>query len=193
MKVIVGLGNIGEKYFNTRHNLGFALVDEYAQKHLGPKYSWSEDKKIKSEILKLDDVWLVKPNTMMNASGVSVKSLVDYYKISLDDLIIVHDDLDLLLGKIKLKSDGSGGGHRGIESIINELGSDKFLRLKLGIGNQRSHAGEHKRVSFNADKFVVDNFIQGEKSKVRHMLKQGLKAIEIILKDGVDKAQNQFN
>lgn len=193
IKVLIGLGNIGEKYFNTRHNLGFALVDEYAQKHLGPKYTWEDDKKLKAQVLKIGDLWLVKPTTMMNASGATVKALVDYYKISPKELLIIHDDLDLMLGKIKLKTEGSGGGHRGIESIINSLNDDKFLRLKLGIGNNRSHAGEHKRVSFDADKFVVDKFIQGERSKVRHMLKQALKALEVIISDGVEKAQNQFN
>lgn len=193
MKVLVGLGNTGEKYLNTRHNLGFALVDEYAQKHQGPEFSWNEDKKVQAQVLKIDDVWLIKPQTMMNASGLAVKALMNYYKVDIKDLVIVHDDLDLLLGKIKIKTEGSAGGHRGVGSIINELNTDKFIRIKLGIGNQKSHAGEHKRISFDADKFVVEKFTQGEKSKVRHMLKQGLKAVEAILNENLDKAQTQFN
>src|SRR3989344_8892491 len=194
MKLIIGLGNPGEKYLKTRHNLGFEVVDKYVSS-IKYKVSWEEEKKFKANIAKITpDLWLIKPQTYMNNSGQAVVALADYFKItSPEDITIIHDDLDLALGKIKVRMGGAAGGHHGGESIINSLASDKFVRVRLGIGNERSHSGEHKRIAFNAEHFVLETFIPNERSKVKHMVKQATHALEILLEKGLGVAQNQFN
>ena len=179
MKLIVGLGNPGERYNKTRHNLGFLLLEEYAKKKMGPKIIWELDKKLNSEILKLDkNLWLVKPQTFMNNSGQAVKALVD---------------LDLILGKIKLRQGGGTSGHKGVESILKALGSEQFIRLRLGIGNEKSHLGEHKRITFNAAKFVLEPFMPNERSKIKHITKGAIGAMDLLLEKGLEAVQNQYN
>lgn len=167
MKLVVGLGNPGEKYSKVRHNLGFMVLDALAD-------SWEDNKKLKSLIAKKDDLIFVKPKTYMNNSGLAVKLLTTYYKIPATDLIVVHDDLDLMLGQIKVRTGGSAAGHHGVESIISALGTDQFTRVRLGIGNQKSHSGEHHRVHFEAEKFVLEPFEPSEKPQVKHMIKQAV-------------------
>jgi peptidyl-tRNA hydrolase, PTH1 family len=200
MKIIVGLGNPGEKYYKTRHNLGFEVLDALETKYLPVKKSqkfWTDEKKFKAEIGKLvinnDEVLLVKPLTFMNLSGKSVSLVKNYYKTSPDNLIVIHDDLDLLLGKIKVRVGGAAAGHHGVESVIKELGTDQFIRIRLGIGNEKSHLGENKRQAFNAERFVVEEFLSKEQSTLKHTTKRVIEAVELILKDGVESAQNQFN
>lgn len=190
MRIVVGLGNPGDKYIGTRHNLGFEVLDELAKKEGG---EWKLEKKFKSEILKVEDLLLVKPQTFMNLSGLAVSLIANFYQVKPEDIVIVHDDLDLLLGKIKVRIGGAAGGHHGVESIIKELGTDQFIRVRLGIGNQKSHLGEHSRISFNAEHFVTEGFTAQEKSKVKSMTKQGLEAVNLILDKGLEVAQNQFN
>lgn len=192
MKLVVGLGNPGDKYFGTRHNLGFALVEEYAHKHnLG---EWKGIKKFKSEILKVsDELILIRPQTYMNLSGGAVQSLSSFYKISPEDIIVIHDELDLPLGKIKVRLGGAAAGHHGVESVIEGLGTDKFIRIRMGIGNSKTKESEHHREHISIESFVVEPFNEHERSDVKHLLKQGLKALEILLDEGLEKAQNQFN
>lgn len=198
MKLIIGLGNPGEKYVNTRHNLGFMAVDEFARKHLGPKITWEEDKKFKAEILKViqddgEQLLLVKPQTYMNNSGLSVKAVVDYFKIPLDDVIIVYDELDLPLGKIKVRKGGAAAGHHGVESIIENLNADGFVRVRLGMGTEKTDLEEHDGNYRKMDNFVTSEFKSDEKSKVKHMLKQAQEALELLLEKSLVEAQNQFN
>lgn len=192
MRLIIGLGNPGEKYSKTRHNLGFELLEEFRKKNnLG---DWDYQDKFKSEIIKIgNDLILARPQTFINLSGLTVKSLATYYKLPATDLIVIHDDLDLPLGKIKVRLGGSGAGHHGVESVIKDLGTDQFIRIRLGIGNEKSHSGEHKRISFSAENFVLEEFTSKEKSEVKSIIKRAFKAIEIILDKGVEVAQNQFN
>lgn len=197
MKLVVGLGNPGEKYQNTRHNLGFMLVDKLAKEIDAP--AWTYSKNLQGFYTKVDvngeQIELMKPATFMNQSGKSIAYAQDKHPEELkpEDIIIIHDDLDLVLGKIKVRMGGSGAGHHGVESVIKELGTDQFIRVRLGIGNERSHSGEHKRNSFSAEKFVLEEFLPKEKSEVKQMIKQGMKALEIIFDSGVEEAQNQFN
>ena len=191
MKLVVGLGNPGEKYANTRHNLGFEILDELTRKL--NLIDWTIEDKFKSELIKAPELILVKPRTFVNHSGMAVKSLAAYYKIPPTDIVVVHDELDLPLGKIKVRIGGAAAGHHGVESVIKELGTDQFVRVRLGIGNLKSHSGEHKRISFNAEKFVLEPFLHSEKSQVKHMIKQALKALDILLEKGLEQAQNQFN
>lgn len=191
MKLIVGLGNPGEKYLGTRHNLGFKVLDDLTRKL--NLVDWVKEDKFKAELIKAPELILVKPQTFVNQSGMAVKLLTAYYKIPTTDVIIIHDDLDLPLGKIKVRLGGAAAGHHGVESIIKDLETDQFIRVRLGIGNLKTLSGEHKRISFNAEKFVLEPFIHSEHAQVKHMIKQSIKAIEILLEKGLEKAQNQFN
>ena len=175
MKLIVGLGNPGEKYLGTRHNLGFMVLDEMARKLLVHS-SWFIDKKLKSEILETNyqlpttnyKLILVKPQTYVNNSGMAVRQLADYYKLPSTDLIVVYDELDLPLGKIKVRLGGASAGHHGVESIMNYLGTDQFIRVRLGIGPAIGPA----------EKFVLAEFSPQEKQHVKHMIKQAIKALD---------------
>lgn len=193
MKLIVGLGNPGVKYSHSRHSLGFLVLDHYAQKHLGPKISWEMDKSLKSEILKLDQVWLVKPQTFMNNSGMAVAQLVSFFKVRLDKLIVVYDEMDLPLGKIKLRLGGSAAGHHGVESIISSLGDDNFIRVRLGIGNLKSQSAEHGRQHFDVNKYVLEPFLPQERSQVKHMIKKVLLALDTLIAEGIEVAQRRFH
>lgn len=200
MKLVVGLGNPGEKYKSVRHNLGFMVVEELGKKMDDGKWKmgvedrrWKLDKKFKSEILKIADLLLVKPQTYMNNSGMAVKLLSTVYRLPSTDIIIIHDELDLPLGKIKVRVGGAAAGHHGVESIINTLGTDQFIRVRLGIGNLRTQSGEHKGQTIGAEKFVLEPFMPKEKTAVKHMIKQAIKALDLLLEKGLEKAQNQYN
>lgn len=193
MKLIVGLGNPGEKYTGVRHNLGFEVVDELVNRLQGAGDSWKYNEKFKAEIIKVGDLILARPQTYMNNSGLAVKLLATYYKILTTDIIVIHDELDLPLGKIKVRLGGAAAGHHGVESVINSLGSDQFIRVRLGIGNLKTQSAEHKKVHVSAEKFVLEAFMPKEHTKVKHMIQQASKALEILLEKGLDVAQNQYN
>ncbi len=182
MKLVVGLGNPGEKYVGVRHNLGFEALEEF--RHKGDWGNWGNEGKFKSEIIQKDQIILARPQTFMNNSGMAVKLLTTYYKLQPADVIVVYDELDLPLGKIKVRSGGAAAGHHGVESIISALGTDQFIRVRLGIGELKIR---------NAEKFVLEPFIHSEKSAVKHMIKQALKALDILLNKGLTVAQNQYN
>lgn len=139
MKLIVGLGNPGKEYENTRHNIGFSFLDYYLNKK-GISSSWKEKLSGLFIIEELfgDKVIFLKPQTFMNLSGDSVSKVVNYYDISLNDILIVSDDMDLLIGNYKLKANGSSGGHNGLKDIGNKLSSNNFKRLKIGISKTDS-------------------------------------------------------
>lgn len=190
MKLIVGLGNPGEKYQNTRHNLGFMLLDDYLKKHnLG---EFSPDKSFKSQILKTDNFIFLKPQTFMNNSGQAVSLVANFFKIKPADIIICYDELDLPLGQIKIRSGGAAAGHHGVESIISLLGTDKFVRLRMGIGNLKTQSEERHHQQLTPS-FVTSDFSSNEKSKVKTMLKQALNCLELVLEKDLLTAQNQFN
>lgn len=192
MKLIIGLGNPGEKYSKTRHNLGFEVLEEFRKKN--NLSEWESEAKFKSEIIKIEnDLILARPQTFVNNSGLAAQAITNFYKITPNDVVIVQDDLDLPLGQIKAKIGGSGNGHHGLESIIDKLGTDQFIRVRLGIGNEKSHSGEHQRISFAAERFVLDQFLLKEKSEVKQMIKQAIKALEVIFDKGIEAAQSQFH
>lgn len=142
MKIIVGLGNPGKEYENTRHNVGFLGLDKIVIKLKVESYKAEDfkyEKKFDAEIakfkLKNEDIILVKPQTFMNESGKAVKKVVDFYKANpAQDLIVVYDDIDIPLGKVKMRLEGSSAGHRGLQSIIDNLGTESFMRVRIGIG-----------------------------------------------------------
>ena len=138
MKLVIGLGNPGKEYVNTRHNIGYSFVDYYINKKFGD-VNWIKkfDGKYTQVVVDKEKVLFLKPETYMNLSGNSVRKIVDYYDISIDDIIVISDDLDLLVGNFKLKMDGSCGGHNGLRDIENKLGTSKYKRLKIGISNDK--------------------------------------------------------
>lgn len=186
MKLVVGLGNPGDKYKSVRHNLGFTVLDEFARKCTMYNVQFTIDQKFKSEIIKLPDLILVKPQTYMNNSGMAAKLLTTYYKLPASDVIIIHDELDLPLGKIKVRLGGAAAGHRGVESVISALGTDQFVRVRLGIEPSKGFIRQ-------PEKFVLEPFIPKEKPQVKHMIKQAVKALDLLLEKGLESAQNQYN
>ena len=167
MILIVGLGNPGKKYQNTRHNVGFRVIDE-----------------LKSFDLK--KVRLAKPKTFMNLSGKAIKSLVRKYKLPTANLLVVHDDMDLPLGEIRIVKNRGSAGHKGVESIIRELKTNNFIRFRIGIKTRKSEIK-------NAEKFVLQKFNKEEEKIIKEVIEKTVKAIELSLKEGLEEAQNKYN
>jgi PTH1 family peptidyl-tRNA hydrolase len=203
MKVIVGLGNPGEKYANTRHNLGFRVADALLQKLEPVKETfWDEHKKekyfSKQVTVKDQKVMLVKPQTFMNLSGNAVVSILEYYKIPVEDLIVVYDDLDLPLGKIRVRFGGAAGGHNGVMSIIERVGSDKFLRVRLGIGHPHHPQidEEEKKQLKNrqsVEDYVIAPFGRAEEGHAREMVHKAEKTVLEILEHGIETYMSKYN
>lgn len=194
MKIIVGLGNPGEKYDKTRHNLGFMTLDALLEKFEPLKQTfWEDEKKLKSQVkeltIKNEKVLLVKPQTFMNDSGEAVVKVLNYYKVELEDLYVIHDDLDLPYGKIRIRFGGSGGGHHGIESIIEHVG-DKFLRIRLGIGSDTPQKEDNKR---KVEDYVLGRISSQEKGKTKTMTHEAIKSLELILEHGIEKYMGKYN
>lgn len=138
MKLIVGLGNIGKEYKNTRHNMGFILVDRYLEyKNITDKFKEKFNAMYVETTINNEKVIFIKPTTYMNNSGIAVRAFVDFYKLNSEDILVISDDLDLDLGKFRLRRNGSSGGHNGLKSIISHLGTDNFKRLRIGISNDK--------------------------------------------------------
>lgn len=179
MKLIVGLGNPGKEYDNTRHNIGFMILDNY----LGDvKYTEKFDGLIYEKNYNGEKVIFLKPQTFMNNSGMSVVKVVNYYNIDVHDILVIHDDLDLDFNTIKIKSNSSSGGHNGIKSIINNLGSQEFDQFKFGISN------EYKN---NIIDFVLGKFSKEELSNIDYSYLN--KVIDTYINDGVVKTMSDFN
>lgn len=202
MKLIVGLGNPGEKYESTRHNVGF-MVLEHLLKDLEPvnKSNWSMEEKLKSEIYLLDyqakgkeqeRIILARPQTYMNNSGMAVSLISKFYKIKPEDVWVVYDELDLPLGFMKIRQGGGAAGHHGVESIMDALKTDKFYRFRMGIGLPKNREGMDKQ-KIDGQEFVLKGFRGGEASKARTMIKRGSKALQEALEKDIESAQNQFN
>jgi PTH1 family peptidyl-tRNA hydrolase len=185
MKLIVGLGNIGEKYTWTRHNVGFMVVDKWAIQN---DITFKENKKLLCNLVKFkkgsEDIILIKPTTYMNLSGDAISSVMSYYKIAVEDLLVIYDDLSIELGKIRFRPDGSDGGHNGIKSIIKSLGTTNFARLKIGIGPQPP---------IPAEDFVLQNFYKSQLDQLKPVLKTAVEGIEFYLDEGMQKTQNFYN
>lgn len=138
MKLIVGLGNKGDEYKETRHNAGFMAIDRLFER-LGNGKKISTDKKFESEMVKLKDVILVKPQTFMNNSGRAVRKIMDYYKLELGDLVVIHDDLDIRMGEYKIQKGIGPKIHNGLSSVEQTLGNKDFLRIRIGVDNRQSN------------------------------------------------------
>lgn len=196
MKLIVGLGNPGGQYIDTRHNIGFMIVEHLAHEIGSQSFVWEQDNKHKAMVGRAGDVLLVKPLTFMNDSGIAVKGLMDYYKLSPADVWVIHDDIDLPLGKIRIRQKGGTAGHNGLNSILDHLKSDSFIRFRMGIGRGKESTGpnENKNLSHRTViAFVLSKFKQSEAGSLKHLVKHGTEAVRIALTEGLDKAMNRFN
>ncbi|HGA2441060.1 TPA: aminoacyl-tRNA hydrolase [Streptococcus agalactiae] len=174
VKMIVGLGNPGSKYNDTKHNIGFMAVDRIV-KNLDVNFT--EDKNFKAEIgsdfINGEKIYFIKPTTFMNNSGIAVKALLTYYNISIKDMIIIYDDLDMEVGKIRFRQKGSAGGHNGIKSIIAHLGTQEFDRIKVGIGrpNGRMTVINHVLGKFDKnDEIMISNILDKVDNAVNYYL-----------------------
>lgn len=187
MILIVGLGNPGEKYEDTRHNVGFMVLDLLLKKLTPVENSiWEENKKFNSFFSRIGkDIILAKPASYMNASGEVINKLMMFYKVHSLGLYVVHDDLDLPLGKMKISYGHGSAGHKGVKSLIEKIGSNDFVRVRVGIGS-------NKRVS-NPERYVLSDFEEREEPKLRKAVKRAVEAVEMILEKGVEKAASRFN
>jgi PTH1 family peptidyl-tRNA hydrolase len=184
MFIIIGLGNPGRRYEHTRHNIGFITVDHLAEKH-GIRINKIKHKALVGEgIISGQKVLLVKPQTYMNLSGQSVREVVSYYKPELSNLIVVYDDVDLPMGRIRIRPSGSAGTHNGMRSIIYDLQKDDFPRVRIGIGGER-------RMGL-AD-YVTGGFRKEEKKLMEDAVLRAASALECIIGKGIDQAMNEYN
>jgi PTH1 family peptidyl-tRNA hydrolase len=199
MKLIVGLGNPGDKFTYTRHNIGFMVVEKYVKDRLPStvtQNAWKGEEKFAGEICKLNDCIVMKPQTFMNRSGASVLLVANYFKIKPTDIWVVHDDIDLPLGKIRIRRGGASAGHHGIDSIIKNLHRDDFVRIRLGIGRgklDKPHTADHNLHRHEVEKFVVSPFRDHEAGELKKLIKKGAGALELSLNESIEKAMNRFN
>lgn len=184
MKVIFGLGNPGKKYEDTKHNVGFMLLDKLATSFSIAIEKRNHEALVGSGYYQGEKILLVKPETYMNLSGKAVWQVIDYYNDQIDDFIIVYDDMDTPLGQIRLKKKGSAGGHNGIKSIISTLNSQEFDRLKIGIGQKKTD---------DAVSHVLGAFSKDEKVLLDEAITLGVEAVKAWILTDIDKAMNQFN
>ncbi len=186
MYIIAGLGNPTAQYEGTRHNVGFDVIDALAD-----KYNISVDGRknrafIGKGIIEGQKVILVKPQTYMNLSGESIRGIIDYYKIDEEEeLIVVYDDISLDIGQIRIRKKGSAGGHNGIKNIIAHLGHDVFRRVKVGVGE--------KPKGFDLADYVLSHFSKAEKEQLGEGYQKAVSAIEMILRDEMEEAMNEYN
>ncbi len=184
MKLLVGLGNPGKKYMLSRHNIGFMVLDSLAYKHnLKFKYLRYSSYIVKG-VIAGEQVMLAKPLTYMNLSGQAVKGMTQDLKIPSQDLLVIYDDLDLEVGTLRLRARGGSGGHRGLSSIMEELETEEFNRLKFGIGRP-----QYQEVR----DYVLDRFTAQEEPVVKESIKKAVTAVEVYILEGIEEAMNQFN
>lgn len=185
MKVIAGLGNPGTEYKNTPHNVGFDVVEAIAVR-LGAE--WKDATRFRAHVAKTElggeTLWLMKPQTFMNASGEAIAPFLRYYHASASDLIVVEDDTDLPLGKLRLRAKGSSGGHRGLGSVINQLGTESFIRVRLGVGR----TGKGSLIPQ-----VLGKFGEDRRDKVAQLVGKAAEAALCIAEKGLNEAMNRYN
>jgi PTH1 family peptidyl-tRNA hydrolase len=183
LKLIVGLGNPGREYARTRHNVGFEVVDALAKRHHVRIIRRMGRALIARARIAGQDVTLAKPQTFMNLSGQAVAHIARREKIEPSEILVIYDDMDLPLGRIRLRPDGSSGGHKGMRSIIERLGTTEFPRLRIGIGSADRDAALH----------VLSRFRRGEREVARKAIRSAADAVEMILSEGIEPAMNLYN
>jgi PTH1 family peptidyl-tRNA hydrolase len=193
MKLIVGLGNPGKIYTQNRHNIGFRCLNHLAKLHSIETNRRQCHSQVGSGKIADVKVVLARPVTFVNQSGEAVSCLVRNYEVTPNDLIVIHDDLDLPLGKIRIRPEGSAGGHRGINSIISALGSEDFPRIKVGIGRPMKEDGTVITDEDSIVDYVLSDFTPREDDIIKLAIAQVAQAIQSILTEGITAAMNKFN
>ncbi|WP_435006490.1 aminoacyl-tRNA hydrolase [Tundrisphaera lichenicola] len=183
-KLVVGLGNPGSKYEGTRHNIGFEVIDRLSIGGQGVKFSRKFEGQLAEVEIGFQRILLLKPETFMNLSGRSVIPALRFYKLEAVDLLVICDDLNLPLGKLRIRKGGSDGGQKGLRDISAQLGSEDFARLRVGIGD---------RGPIDASDFVLSRFRPAERSVVEDSLIVATQAVAVWVTQGVDAAMNRFN
>lgn len=182
MKMIVGLGNPGRQYAHTRHNVGFDVLDCFAKRH-GVHIRSRKHRALVGKLVQDGrEILLVKPQTYMNLSGTAVAALAREHNLQPSEIIVVYDDIDLPLGRLRIRAKGSSGGHRGVESIIQKLGSSEFPRIRIGIGR-----------SGDAIDHVLSRFTREEKAVITPVIEQAADAIDVVIAEGLEAAMNIYN
>ncbi len=185
MKLVVGLGNPGQKYKGTRHNIGFDVIAMLAQRYNVDRPKGKFNAEVAETTIAGEKTVLLSPLSFMNLSGQSVRAAVDFYKLDLSDLILVCDDLALDNGRLRLRPSGSGGGQKGLADTIQRLGSDGFARLRIGIGRTPEN--------WDAADYVLGQFSKDERLVMDQAIVRAVKAIEVWISAGLQSAMNQFN
>lgn len=184
--LVVGLGNMGDKYDGTRHNVGFRVADALAERQHIPVQKLKFRALTNTAEISGVKVLLVKPVTYMNLSGEAVRPCADFYKIPPARILVLSDDVDLPVGKIRVRKSGSAGGHNGLKSIIQQLGTDQFPRIKLGVG-QKPHP------DYDMADWVLGKFVGDERKAMDAAVLHAADAVECVLREGLEKAMSQFN
>lgn len=185
MYAVIGLGNPGNKYSNTKHNVGFNTIDCLAEKN-NVKLSKIKFKSVYGEtMIDGNKVILVKPQTYMNNSGISVMEILKYTNVPIDNIIVIYDDIDIELGSLRIRKKGSAGSHNGMKSIIYHLKSEDFPRIRLGIG--KPNQGQ------DLANYVINNFGKEDRELIDTTIERASEAVLEIIKNGVDQAMNMFN
>ncbi|CAK7041453.1 aminoacyl-tRNA hydrolase [Tissierella sp. P1] len=185
MFVVVGLGNPGKEYTNTRHNIGFDTIDLLAERN-NIKINKIKFKSVYGEgIIGSEKVLLVKPQTYMNNSGITVRDIYNFYKVPIDNIIVIVDDIDIDFAAVRIKRRGSAGSHNGLKSIIYLLQRDDFPRVKIGIGKKHENQ--------DLANFVLSRFPKEEREVIEISILTGAESVEAIIKHGIEQAMNEFN
>jgi PTH1 family peptidyl-tRNA hydrolase len=185
MKLVVGLGNPGRKYSGTRHNVGFDVLDELARRHSAPASRSLLGAQVSDAQIGDERVLLTAPQTYMNLSGRPVRQIVDFYKLTLDDVLIVCDDLNLPCGRLRLRRSGSAGGQKGLQNIIEQLGTESFARLRIGI--------DRPPPPMDATAYVLARFSPQEREIISNAVVDAAEGVELWLRSGADAAMNRIN
>lgn len=186
MYVIVGLGNPTDKYNGTRHNVGFDVIDRIADEYNISVGSRKRRAFTGTGMIAGQKVLLAKPQTFMNLSGESVRSLADFYKIDVEkELLVIYDDVSLEVGQLRIRKKGSAGGHNGIKSIISHLGTNVFERIKIGVGD--------KPAQYDLADYVLGHFSKEDKSRMEEGYKRAVRAVELLVSGQVEQAMNEYN
>lgn len=184
MKLIVGLGNPGNEYSETRHNVGFMVIDELARQ-LGITSWKKKSQALIAECRGAEPMVLVKPQTFMNLSGVAVGELARWYKVAVEDIVVIFDDMDLPVGRLRLRLKGGSGGHKGIESILTHLPKDNFGRIRIGI--------DRPQTGWQVVDHVLSRFTVEEQPLLKEAVLKAAEAAECVVQKGIDKAMNVYN
>ena len=193
MKLIVGMGNPGKAYAHNRHNIGFRCINHLAKVHsIAAKRRQCQCQVGIGEVAGVE-LLLAKPRTFVNRSGEAVSRLMRRYGIGIDDLLVIHDDLDLPPGKLRVRQGGSSGGHKGIDSILSALGSQDFPRIKVGIGRPTEEDGTRVTDEDAIINYVLGDFTPQEDKTIKPVIARVAEAVNCILAEGITAAMNKFN